>query len=651
MLLILLTIATLFSSINADSVCDERLLIMELKQDLEDNGMLDCLREIQPPQGYEETMLETNKRIAAQWDTQCSFEAEYDWKKPLRELHGISNLVDGVGDIVENDFEDQADMCEIIRAGIASGKLKKITADLINIPLKILDYVDCAGEPEQSEICAVTGSSFFQKDTWYILLDGLSLSIDNKPQFIIEPAESQMPEIPEVQKDIIKKLEGPVTGDPNQLVTDIGSDLSKNAGKLKGAFGEVKDELKKMFKTQASSEAPKSVRDVDRTKIVNIEEFPCMLNNPSNMWNPVNQLVLKIPFDDEKVVLGFTNVIVKYEEPCTIVTRTTFNKNEMLETRSSIGSSVMGAMPTVFLSKARKGDRKQMVEFKTKCKFAKKKLCPDEMDTMNFYTAVLLLDKDRKFFKKMVSTDMVLEKTDKDKKFPELEIDFKLEKEWPILIIYNIALENADTSINILLEIDKTKRPKSAMYRAKADPKATLTGFWAGIVKAGKHKAILYYTANQEIPFDPTINDEKTGSMSILELPLGTVIHTMELGKIANLYQGAWLAMPNMNMNLDFDTDKNLILIFHISLNVKYDKNAEEKLPFMARVKIDGKEIIQSRSSSTVSTVITCVGASLVAVSGGQHNIELEYQAGGKWKIDPENKDKGATLTIVVMDQ
>ena len=43
--------------------------------------------------------------------------------KPLREIHGISNLVDDTGDIVDKDFEDQADMCEIIRASIASGIL------------------------------------------------------------------------------------------------------------------------------------------------------------------------------------------------------------------------------------------------------------------------------------------------------------------------------------------------------------------------------------------------------------------------------------------------------------------------------------------------------------------------------------------------
>jgi hypothetical protein len=31
-------------NITADSVCDEELLKLELKQDLDDNGILDCLR-------------------------------------------------------------------------------------------------------------------------------------------------------------------------------------------------------------------------------------------------------------------------------------------------------------------------------------------------------------------------------------------------------------------------------------------------------------------------------------------------------------------------------------------------------------------------------------------------------------------------------
>ena len=68
------------------------------------NGILDCLRVIPPPHYYVETVDEKNKRLAAQWDTQCAFEAEYNWMKMLRDVHDINNLVDDTGDIVERDF-------------------------------------------------------------------------------------------------------------------------------------------------------------------------------------------------------------------------------------------------------------------------------------------------------------------------------------------------------------------------------------------------------------------------------------------------------------------------------------------------------------------------------------------------------------------
>jgi len=36
-------------------------------------------------------------------------------------------------------------MCEIVRAAIAAGKFSKITTDLVNIPVKVFDYIDCVG--------------------------------------------------------------------------------------------------------------------------------------------------------------------------------------------------------------------------------------------------------------------------------------------------------------------------------------------------------------------------------------------------------------------------------------------------------------------------------------------------------------------------
>ena len=105
----------LIALIKSDSVCDEETLILELKQDLEDNGILDCLRVIKPPNGVIETPEQKNKRLAAQWDTSCSFESTYDWLSSLKKNFGITTLVDEIGEPVEKNLEDQADMCEIVR--------------------------------------------------------------------------------------------------------------------------------------------------------------------------------------------------------------------------------------------------------------------------------------------------------------------------------------------------------------------------------------------------------------------------------------------------------------------------------------------------------------------------------------------------------
>lgn len=52
-------------------------------------------------------------------------------------------------------------MCEIVRASVASGLFAKFTTDVTSIPTKIVDMIDCPGDPSQSEICAVTESSLF----------------------------------------------------------------------------------------------------------------------------------------------------------------------------------------------------------------------------------------------------------------------------------------------------------------------------------------------------------------------------------------------------------------------------------------------------------------------------------------------------------
>ena len=109
------TLTALLSSVKTDAVCDLNTLIVEVKQDLKDNGMLDCLRVIEPPHSVEETEEQKNLRLAAQWDTSCSFEANSAWEQTLKKHYDVNTLVDSVGEPVKKNFPNQADMCEIIR--------------------------------------------------------------------------------------------------------------------------------------------------------------------------------------------------------------------------------------------------------------------------------------------------------------------------------------------------------------------------------------------------------------------------------------------------------------------------------------------------------------------------------------------------------
>jgi len=109
------TILILLSSIQSDAVCDLNTLIVEIKQDLKDNGMLDCLRVIEPPHSVEETEEQKNLRLAAQWDTSCAFESNGAWVETLKKHYDINTLVDSVGEPVKKNFPNQADMCEIVR--------------------------------------------------------------------------------------------------------------------------------------------------------------------------------------------------------------------------------------------------------------------------------------------------------------------------------------------------------------------------------------------------------------------------------------------------------------------------------------------------------------------------------------------------------
>jgi hypothetical protein len=177
-------------SVNSQVVCSEDELIRELYEDIIDNGKLDCLRKSTTPNAADETEEQRRKRISAEWDSDCSFEADNEgptnWIVKLVNNFGLKKgLVDVNGEPVEKDFNDQADMCEIVRALVANGKIPEIGEEVKSIDLKLLDYIDCPGSDGQTEVCAATGGSFADNKSWLIMLDGQSITINKEPKYVL----------------------------------------------------------------------------------------------------------------------------------------------------------------------------------------------------------------------------------------------------------------------------------------------------------------------------------------------------------------------------------------------------------------------------------------------------------------------------------
>ena len=191
----LLTLALVLVLLNlpgnsAQVVCSEDELIRELYEDIIDNGKLDCLRRSTTPNGADETEEQRKKRLAAEWTSDCSFEADNsgstNWISKLTNSFQLKKgLVDVNGDPVDKDFDDQADMCEIVRALVANGKIPEIGEDVKSIDLKLLDYIDCPGSEGQTEVCAATGGSFAESKGWLILLEAASFQINKEPKYVL----------------------------------------------------------------------------------------------------------------------------------------------------------------------------------------------------------------------------------------------------------------------------------------------------------------------------------------------------------------------------------------------------------------------------------------------------------------------------------
>ena len=161
---------------------------------------LDCLRNIAAPDGVAESADMLQKRLDAQWDSDCSFEAEDPitgaplWWEKFSKAFKVTQMVDvnGVPRALGTDFDDQADMCEIVRTLLANGYFPGADKSLKALTYDFLWNIFCPGDDGQTKVCAFNVNSFLDKSNWFVMFDSAIILFGGQPttqlQQGLEPA-------------------------------------------------------------------------------------------------------------------------------------------------------------------------------------------------------------------------------------------------------------------------------------------------------------------------------------------------------------------------------------------------------------------------------------------------------------------------------
>lgn len=415
-----------------DSVCDLELFIMELKQDLEDNGILDCLRIIKPPNGVIETIEQKNKRLAAQWDTACSFESSYDWVSQLKKNYGITTLVDEIGEPVDHNLPDQADMCEIIRAIIKEGLLENVTTDVTDIPLEALNYIDCPGDPNGTKICAVNAISYYKSDMWTIMLDGMNIQVNNKPSFI------------KANENFIKQE---VPDDPGQ---PVDRNLIEAVSRIKSPSSE---ELQRLIASQ------KDFTKVDRKKpsnpwkkvYVKLSTFNKESIQSNAGWNLFNSGSVEVQSNTDFFIIAYS-MISGSANNSRLAVRMILDDVSQISSRMIQGYQNYPSITTGFISGLQVGSHKIQTQYRASQKIS---LDVENKQKENIVTGLIVIPSSTLKMKKVINpVEIQLYNDNNWTDFPNLSTNLKLSRTSYVLVMYNLSMPGMQSHLVSRVDIN-----------------------------------------------------------------------------------------------------------------------------------------------------------------------------------------------------
>ena len=160
---------------------------MELKEDFAANNMLRCERAaallMNKKARDKLSQEELEKRLVGAWDSDCAYEGPDDMFDLARATYKFQKLYTKDGKPVDVDDDKEADICELIRSLIYSGKIGTINT-LKDISGEDFDrttaQISCPG-PLGLEVCAGTDNFPGDFSGWYTFIRGDSIQINNLP--------------------------------------------------------------------------------------------------------------------------------------------------------------------------------------------------------------------------------------------------------------------------------------------------------------------------------------------------------------------------------------------------------------------------------------------------------------------------------------
>ena len=600
------------------AVCDLELLILELKQDLDDNGILDCLRVINPPNGIVETTEQKNKRLAAQWDSSCSFESSTDWFTPLKKLYGITTLVDEVGEPVDHNLPNQADMCEIIRAAIGAGLFPQ-TSDVTDIPYEILNYIDCPGEEDKSKICAVNSISFYRQDMWTILLTPSVIQIGTVPNFIM---------------DVEERFRNPIVNHMNE----IDRKAIKTAMKIKAPSD---TEIQKLISSSTEANAALNKKPNNPWMSIYFVTSKSVTEEtvPNGGWTSFKSAEIEVKSNSQFYMFAYS-MISGFKMNSRISLRMSLDEVNQISTRMIQGYQNYPGTTTAFISKLPVGTHYIKTEYRTNNDF---RFSSSSQETDNIISGALIFPKVDLYMMKVINPKEITLNNDNNwADFPNLLMDnLKFKKSCYAIVFYNFALPGMKSHVVTRLEINSVPLFESRAIAGDSMYWGIHNSMVVKFLPDVDYSIKVRYRTPFNAKTNPKNSDWEGQSLMILELPQWVQHRAILLDEEFSLECSMnWAVFPKMDVYIELEEDKTILFSYNVVL------------PLVEKTMTVGiflNNLLEKKSVLTYDNMMyfKANGYLPMKLTNGKYKIQLKYKTDACVTYRPSTDWQSLVFNIV----